>query len=67
MVDGLQILIWNRIKKFFAIALSGAGMGLRGKDSGDDITNLQYKPIWNCHNEYHLYNEYSLNKKKKNN
>jgi hypothetical protein len=30
-----------------------------------DLTNVQYKPIWNCHNESHLYNEYILILKKK--
>jgi hypothetical protein len=34
--------------------------GLRGRDGGGDLTNVQYKPIWNCHYESPLYNEYIL-------
>jgi hypothetical protein len=34
MVDGLHIPIWNRTKKPLAIALSGAGRVLRGRDDG---------------------------------
>jgi hypothetical protein len=30
-----------------------------------DLTNVQYKPIWNSHNDSPLYNEYILIKKKK--
>jgi hypothetical protein len=51
MFDGFHILIRNRTKKPLAIALSGAGRGLRGRDGGSELTNIQYKPIWNCHNE----------------
>jgi hypothetical protein len=40
MVDGLHIFIQNRIKKPLAIALSGAGRGLRGRDDGGDLTNV---------------------------
>jgi hypothetical protein len=36
---------------------------LRRRDSGGDLTNVQYKPVWNCHNEYPLYNKYILIKK----
>jgi hypothetical protein len=32
MVDGLHIPIWNRTKKPLAIALSGAGKGLRERE-----------------------------------
>jgi hypothetical protein len=39
----LHIPIWNRTKKPLAIALSGVGMGLRGRDDGGDVTNVQYK------------------------
>jgi hypothetical protein len=63
MVNGLHILIRNKTKKPLAIALSGVGRRLRGRDSGGDRTNVQYKPIWNCHNESPLYNEYILIKK----
>jgi hypothetical protein len=51
MVDGLHILIWNRTQKPLAIALSGVGMGLTGRDDGGDLTNVQYKPNLNCHYE----------------
>jgi hypothetical protein len=38
-------------KEINAIALSGVRRGLRGRDSGGDLTNVQYIPIWNCHNQ----------------
>jgi hypothetical protein len=41
--------------KHFVIALSGVGRGSRG-----DLTNVEYKPIWNCHNESALHNENTL-------
>jgi hypothetical protein len=53
----------NRTKKPLAIALSGAGRGSRAKDSGSDLTNVQQKSIWNCHNKSSLYNELYPNKK----
>jgi hypothetical protein len=49
MVDGLHILTWNWTKKPLAIASSGAGRGLRGRNDGSDITQIQYKPNQNCH------------------
>jgi hypothetical protein len=51
MFDGLHILIWNGTKKLLAIALSGAGRGLRGKDDGGNESNEQYKPNWDSHYE----------------
>jgi hypothetical protein len=33
---------------------------LRGKDNGCDLTNIQYKPIRNCHYESPLCNKYIL-------
>jgi hypothetical protein len=57
MVDGLQILVGNRTKKPVAITLSGAG---RGRDGRGYLINVQYEPIWNCDNEYPLYNKYIL-------
>jgi hypothetical protein len=57
------IYLHETIKKSLGIALSGVGRGWRGRDDGGDLTNAQYKPIWNCHNESPLYNEYSLIKK----
>jgi hypothetical protein len=58
MVDGLHILIWNKTKK--PLALSGAGREQRKRDGRGDLTNVQYKPIGNCHNESPLYNKYIL-------
>jgi hypothetical protein len=40
-----------------AIAIGGAGKGLRGREGGGDLTNVQCKPNWNCHNESPLYDE----------
>jgi hypothetical protein len=60
MVNGFHILTQNRTKKSLAMVLSGAWRGQRGRDSGDDLTNIQYKSIWNCHNECPLNNEYIL-------
>jgi hypothetical protein len=52
MVDGIHVLTRNRAKKHLAMALSGAGRGLRERDGGGDLTNVQYKFICNCHNEF---------------
>jgi hypothetical protein len=60
MVDGVHIIIQNRSKKPLAIALSGARRKSRERDSGDDLINVQYKPIWNCHNESPPYSEHIL-------
>jgi hypothetical protein len=32
----------------------------RGEGGGGDLTNVQCKPLHNCHNESPLYNEYIL-------
>jgi hypothetical protein len=34
--------------------------GLRGRDNGGNVTNIQRKSNWNCHYESTLYNEYIL-------
>jgi hypothetical protein len=47
-----------------ANALSGVGRGLRWRDDGGNINNVQHKSNWNCHYESPLYNEYILIKKK---
>jgi hypothetical protein len=47
--------------KPFAVALSGVGKGMRGRDGGGDLSNVQYKPT--CHNESLLYKEYILIKR----
>jgi hypothetical protein len=51
MVDGLHIPRWTRTKKPLAVALSGAWRGLRGRDDGANVNNVQYKSNWNCHYE----------------
>jgi hypothetical protein len=44
-----------------AVALSGVEEQLAGEGDGQgDLTNIQWKPIPNCHNESQLYNEYIL-------
>jgi hypothetical protein len=45
--------------KPLAIALSGGG-GVKGRDGGGELTDVQCEPIRNCHNESPLYNEYIL-------
>jgi hypothetical protein len=40
-------------------------MESRGREGGGNLTNVLYKPIWNCYNESPLYNEYILVKLKK--
>jgi hypothetical protein len=49
MVDRFHIPIWNRIKKPLAIALSGVEKGLRERDDGGNVNNVQYKSNQNCH------------------
>jgi hypothetical protein len=51
MVDGLHVSIWNRTKKLLAIALSRAGRGLKGRDDGGNVNNVQFKSNQNCHYE----------------
>jgi alpha-L-arabinofuranosidase len=60
MVDVLHIPIRNGKKKPFAIALNGVGMGMWGTSNGGELTNVQYKPICNCHSEFPLYNEHTV-------
>jgi hypothetical protein len=31
-----------------------------GEIVGSDLANVQFKAIWSCHNESHLYKEYIL-------
>jgi hypothetical protein len=40
-------------------------VGGRGDGRGN-LTNVQYKAIWNWHNESFLYNEYYANKNERN-
>jgi hypothetical protein len=51
MVYGLHTLTQNRTKELLVIVLSRACRESRGRDSGGDLTNVQYKPTLNCHNE----------------
>jgi hypothetical protein len=62
IVGRLHILIWNRTKKPLSIALSRAGKGLRGRDNGGNLTNVQYKSNQHCHYEAPLHNKYILKK-----
>jgi hypothetical protein len=57
MVDGIHILIWNRTKKSLAIALSVMERGLKVGEGGGDLTNVKYKPNWNCYYESPMYNK----------
>jgi hypothetical protein len=63
MADGLHIPIRNRIKKL-PLALSWVGRGLRGRDDGGNVNNVQYKSNRNCHYESLLYDECILIKNK---
>jgi hypothetical protein len=36
------------------------GRGLKGRDDGGNVNNVQYKSNWNCHYRSPLYNEYFL-------
>jgi hypothetical protein len=54
------IYIYKLRRKLLAIVLSGVGRGLRGRDGGGDLTNLQYKSNWNYQNESPLYNEHII-------
>jgi hypothetical protein len=46
MVGGHHILRHRRARPL-AIALSEVRRGLRGKGGYSDVTNVQYKPVWN--------------------
>jgi endonuclease I len=46
--------------KPLAKVLSGARKKWRGRDSVGDLTNVQYKLIWNCHSESPSNNEHIL-------
>jgi hypothetical protein len=55
------------MKKPLAIALSGAGRGLMGRDYGCNVNNAQYKPNRIVIMIPLLYNEYIVTKIKKKN
>jgi hypothetical protein len=58
--NGLHIPIWNRTKKPFGISLSKAGRGVRERDNGGNVINVQYKSNQNITINAPLYNEYIL-------
>jgi hypothetical protein len=41
----------TELEKSLAIALSGVGMGLRERDDGGNVSNVQHKCNQNCHYE----------------
>jgi hypothetical protein len=49
MVNEFHVPIRNGTKKPLAIAWSGVGRELKGKDDGDNVNNTQYKNNSNCH------------------
>jgi hypothetical protein len=63
MVDGLHIPICNRTKKPLATALNVVERELKQRDNGGNVTNVQYKPNYNCHYKSPLHNEYIIIKK----
>jgi hypothetical protein len=54
------IYLYERAKNPLSIVLCGVGRGLKGRDDGGNVKNVQYKFNWNCHYEFSLYNEYIL-------
>jgi hypothetical protein len=48
------IYLYEITKKPLTIALSGVGRGLRGRDDGGNVNNIQCKSNQNCHYEYPL-------------
>jgi hypothetical protein len=61
MVDQLLIPIRNKTKKPLVIQLfKWGGRGLKMRDDGGDVTNIQYKSNRNCHSEVPLCNDYIL-------
>jgi hypothetical protein len=62
VVDVLNVHTGNRMMIPLAIASSGAGRDVGG--GWDALTNVQCKPILNCHMELPLYDEYILIKMK---
>jgi hypothetical protein len=41
----------TELKKPLAIALGGLGRGLKGRENGVNVNNVQHKSDWNCHLE----------------
>jgi hypothetical protein len=60
MVGGFHILTWSRTMNPLVVALGGADRESRGKHGRGSLMNVQYNPIWSCHNESPLNNKYNL-------
>jgi hypothetical protein len=60
MVHGVHIFTLNITMIPFTTDLSGVERESRERDSEGDLTNVQYKPVQNCHNESPLYNKHIL-------
>jgi hypothetical protein len=43
------VYLYETELRTLAIALSGVGKGLRGRDDGGNVNNVQHKSNWNCH------------------
>jgi hypothetical protein len=49
---------WN--KETYCNCFKCGGEEVEGKRRGDDVTDVPYKPSWNCHYEFPPYNKYIL-------
>jgi hypothetical protein len=56
----LMDFIYEIEQRHFFNCFKSGREGLRGRDYGGDLTNVQYKLNWNCHYECPLYNEHIL-------
>jgi hypothetical protein len=61
----LHIHIQNRMVKLLSIVVLGLVGGVEEENGGENLTNVHDKLIWNCHNEFPLYSENILIKRKK--
>jgi hypothetical protein len=64
MVYRLHIPTWKWNKKSSCNCLNWGRGGMRGRDHGDNVNNVKYKPNQNSHYESPQYNEYIWIKKK---
>jgi hypothetical protein len=60
----LVVILVASLKHSNSQKSEGGRRGLRGRNGGSDLTNVQHKPIWNCHNESPPVQQIHLNKKK---
>jgi hypothetical protein len=51
--------------KLLSIVVLGLVGGVEEENGGENLTNVHDKLIWNCHNEFPLYSENILIKRKK--